>query len=81
MQPDWDEKPSFPEEVHIHKEHMISEPLEPSPMPGDTRVFGDDFYPINSKLEKADVDASIKLPMNEKENSTRENNVAMIKVV
>ncbi|PNX58059.1 kinesin-like protein Klp10A-like [Trifolium pratense] len=50
-------------------------------MPGDTRVFGDDFYPINSKLEKADVDASIKLPMNEKENSTRENNVAMIKVV
>ncbi|MCI31650.1 kinesin motor catalytic domain protein, partial [Trifolium medium] len=51
-------------------------------MPGDTRVFGDDFYPINSKLEKeADVDASINLPMNEKENSTRENNVAKIKVV
>jgi kinesin family protein 2/24 len=61
---------------------MISEPFEPSPMPGDTRVFGDDFYPINSKLEKeADVDASINLPMNEKENSTRENNVAKIKVV
>ncbi|PNY14619.1 kinesin 13A, partial [Trifolium pratense] len=70
------------DDTELLSEHMISEPLEPSPMPGDTRVFGDDFYPINSKLEKeADVDASINLPMNEKENSTRENNVAKIKVV
>lgn len=62
---------------------MISEPFEPSPIiPGDTRGFEDDFYPTNSKLEKeADVDASIYLPVNEKENSTRENNVAKIKVV
>lgn len=52
-------------------------------MPEDTRVFEDDFNPINSKLEsrEADVDASTSLPMNEKEYSTRENNVAKIKVV
>lgn len=51
-------------------------------MPGVARVFEDDFDPINSKLEReADIDASISLPMNEKENSTRENNVAKIKVV
>lgn len=51
-------------------------------MPGVSRVFEDDFDPINSKLEReADIDASISLPMNEKENSTRENNVAKIKVV
>ena len=52
-------------------------------MPGDTRVIEDDFSPINSKQERgeADADASISLPMNEKENSTRENNVAKIKVV
>lgn len=64
-------------------QHVISEPFEPSPfMPGDTRVFEDDFNPIDSKLEReADADASISLPMNEKENSTRENNVAKIKVV
>jgi kinesin family member 2/24 len=62
---------------------MISDSFEQSSIiPGDTRVFEDDFYPINSKLEKeAEVDTSFSLPMNEKENSTRENNVAKIKVV
>jgi len=52
-------------------------------MPGDARVFEDDFNPINCKLEsgEADADASISLPMNEKEYSTRENNVAKIRVV
>ncbi|CAL5184383.1 unnamed protein product [Lathyrus oleraceus] len=71
------------DDIGLLSEHMISEPFEPSPIiPGDTRAFEDDFYPTNSKLEKeADVDASIYLPMNEKENSTRENNVAKIKVV
>lgn len=61
-------------------QHAISESFEPSPiMPG---AFEDDIYPINSKLEReADADSSIYLPMNEKENSTRENNVAKIKVV
>lgn len=71
------------DDTELLSEHMISESFEQSPIiPGDTRVFEDDFYPINSKLEKeAEVDASISLPMNEKENSTRENNVAKIKVV
>ncbi|KAL5097988.1 hypothetical protein RYX36_002315 [Vicia faba] len=71
------------DDTGLLSEHMISEPFEPSPIiPGDTRTFEDDFYPTNSKLEKeADVDASINLPVNEKENSTRENNVAKIKVV
>lgn len=46
-------------------------------MPGDNRVLEDDFNPINSRLERgeADADASMSLP------STRENNVAKIKVV
>ncbi|KAH1209124.1 Kinesin-like protein KIN-13A [Glycine max] len=68
------------DDTELLSEHVVSEPFEPSPfMPGDTRVFEDDFDPINSKLEsgEADTDASISLPMN----STRENNVAKIKVV
>lgn len=52
-------------------------------MPGDARVFEDDFYPINNKLEsgEADADTSISVPINEKEYSTRENSVAKIRVV
>ncbi|KAJ1407654.1 P-loop containing nucleoside triphosphate hydrolase [Sesbania bispinosa] len=71
------------DDTELLSEHVISEPFEPSPfMAGDTRAFEDDFNPINSKLEReVDADASISLPMNEKENSTRENNVAKIKVV
>ncbi|XP_004487846.1 kinesin-like protein KIN-13A [Cicer arietinum] len=68
------------DDTELLSEHAISESFEPSPiMPG---AFEDDIYPINSKLEReADADSSIYLPMNEKENSTRENNVAKIKVV
>ncbi|XP_061370541.1 kinesin-like protein KIN-13A [Gastrolobium bilobum] len=72
------------DDTELLSEHVISEPFEPSPfMPGDAIVFEDDFDPINSRLEggEADADASISLPLNEKENSTRENNVAKIKVV
>ncbi|KAL5140980.1 Kinesin-like protein KIN-13A [Glycine soja] len=68
------------DDTELLSEHVVSEAFEPSPfMHGDTRVFEDDFNPINSKLEsgEADTDASISLPMN----STRENNVAKIKVV
>ena len=52
-------------------------------MPGGTRVLEDDFNPISSKQERgeADADASLFVPANEKENNTRENNVAKIKVV
>ncbi|KAK7354815.1 hypothetical protein VNO80_20314 [Phaseolus coccineus] len=72
------------DDTELLSEHVVSEPFEPSPfMPGDARVFEDDFNPINCKLEsgEADADASISLPMNEKEYSTRENNVAKIRVV
>jgi len=52
-------------------------------MPGGTRGFVDDFNSISRKQERgeADSDASLFLPTNEKENNTRENNVAKIKVV
>ncbi|KAF7837814.1 kinesin-like protein KIN-13A [Senna tora] len=71
------------DDTELLSEHVISEPSELSPfMPGGSRVFEDDFNPINSKQEReADIDTSISLPMNEKENTTRENNVAKIKVV
>ncbi|KAK7363570.1 hypothetical protein VNO77_05717 [Canavalia gladiata] len=72
------------DDTELLSEHVTSEPFEPSPfMPGGPRVFEDDFNPISSKQERgeADADASVFLSMNEKENSTRENNVAKIKVV
>ena len=51
-------------------------------MPGVTEVFDDDFNVMTSRQERgqADVDPSVGLP-SEKESSTRENNVAKIKVV
>lgn len=61
----------------------MSEPFEISPfMPAVTEAFDNDFNVMNSRLERgqADTDASFGLP-SEKENSTRENNVAKIKVV
>ncbi|TKY54159.1 Kinesin-13A protein [Spatholobus suberectus] len=73
------------DDTELLSEHVISEPFEPSPfMPGGARVFEDDFNPISRKQEReADADASVFLPTNEKENNTttRENNVAKIKVV
>ncbi|MED6130296.1 Kinesin-like protein KIN-13A [Stylosanthes scabra] len=72
------------DDTELLSEHVISDPFEPSPfMPGGTRVFEDDLNPISSNQERgeADADASSFLPVNEKENSTRENNVAKIKVV
>ncbi|KAL1334826.1 hypothetical protein HN51_063781 [Arachis hypogaea] len=72
------------DDTELLSEHVISEPFEPSPfMAGGTRVFEDELNPITSNQERgeADADASSFLPVNEKENSTRENNVAKIKVV
>ncbi|KAK4256614.1 hypothetical protein QN277_006317 [Acacia crassicarpa] len=72
------------DDTELLSEHVTSEPFEPSPfMPGSARVFEESFDLINSKQERgeADVDASVSLPMNEKDNSTRENSVAKIRVV
>ncbi|XP_028751672.1 kinesin-like protein KIN-13A [Neltuma alba] len=69
------------DDTELLSEHVISEPFEPSTfMPGDTRAFEDDFDQINGN-QYGEADASIPLPMKEKENNARENNVAKIKVV
>jgi kinesin family protein 2/24 len=65
-------------------QQVISEPFEPSAfIPGGTREFEDDFNSVSFKQGggEAITDASHFLPVNEKENNTRENNVAKIKVV
>lgn len=51
-------------------------------MPGGAKVFDDEFNVagIGQQGGRPDVDASFPLPANEKE-STKENNVAKIKVV
>ena len=67
----------------FHNQHVISEPFEPSPfMPGGPRTFDDDFgVTSGGQLRgQSDADASVPLPINEKE-TTKENNVAKIKVV
>ncbi|MED6210282.1 Kinesin-like protein KIN-13A [Stylosanthes scabra] len=72
------------DDTELLSEEVLADSFEPSPLlPGDTRTFQGDFYPVNSKLERgeADFDASISLPMNESDNITREHNVAKIKVV
>lgn len=62
-------------------QHAISEPFDTSPfLPGGTGAFEDDFNQINNNQD-GEADASIPLPMKEKENNARENNVAKIKVV
>lgn len=71
------------DDTELLSEHVISEPFEISPfMPAGTEAFDNDFNVMNSRLERGqtDTDASFGLP-SEKENSTRENNVAKIKVV
>ena len=71
------------DDTKLLSEHVISEPFEPSPFLHEGKAFEDEFNLINNKQdrEEAEADASIVLPVNEKENSTRENNVAKIKVV
>ncbi|KAK6930169.1 Kinesin motor domain [Dillenia turbinata] len=72
------------DDTELLSEHVISEePFEPSPfMPGAPKVFDDDFNFVTDGQQKAqtDLDVSVGVPANEKEN-TRENNVAKIKVV
>ncbi|XWS08597.1 hypothetical protein CRYUN_Cryun40dG0015500 [Craigia yunnanensis] len=73
------------DDTELLSEHVISEPFETSPfMPGVNKAFENEFNVITSqqKKEQSDADASASLfSANEKEISTRENNVAKIKVV
>ena len=78
----------FPLEINfdlIYLQHVISEPFDPSPfMPGVNKAFENEFNVTTSRQQKeqSDADASASLfSANEKEISTRENNVAKIKVV
>lgn len=52
-------------------------------MPAVNKAFDSDFDVLNSLPQKSqiDSDASTSVPGSEKENNTRENNVAKIKVV
>uniref|UniRef100_A0A2P2MHZ4 Kinesin-like protein n=2 Tax=Rhizophora mucronata TaxID=61149 RepID=A0A2P2MHZ4_RHIMU len=72
------------DDTELLSEHVISEPFEPSPfMPGFSKGGEDGFDVITGREqnEQADTDASIPVPTSEKESSTRETNVAKIKVV
>ncbi|MBA0830945.1 hypothetical protein Goarm_015439 [Gossypium armourianum] len=73
------------DDTELLSEHVISEPFEPSPfMPGVNKSFESEFNVTSSRQQKeqsnADASASSFIA-NEKEISTRENNVAKIKVV
>ncbi|XVF28310.1 hypothetical protein REPUB_Repub15cG0018600 [Reevesia pubescens] len=73
------------DDTELLSEHVISEPFEPSPfMPGVNKAFENEINMATSRQQKeqSDADASASLfSANEKEISTRENNVAKIKVV
>ncbi|GFP83466.1 kinesin-13a [Phtheirospermum japonicum] len=72
------------DDTELLSDHVISEPFEPSPfMPAVTKAFEGDFDGIANRQQRGqtDVEAPAGLPANEKESSTRENNVAKIKVV
>ncbi|KAL3508105.1 hypothetical protein ACH5RR_033487 [Cinchona calisaya] len=72
------------DDTELLSEHVISEPFEPSPfMPAVTKAFDGDFEVTTRQHEKGQVDADAPsgILANEKDSSTRENNVAKIKVV
>ncbi|XP_065863658.1 kinesin-like protein KIN-13A [Euphorbia lathyris] len=73
------------DDTELLSEHVMTEPFEPSPfMPGGSlKGFDNDFNMTSSRQqrEQNDTDPSIPSTTAEKENSTRENNVAKIRVV
>ncbi|KAF8401476.1 hypothetical protein HHK36_012415 [Tetracentron sinense] len=70
------------DDTELLSEHVMSEPFEPSSfMPAVTRGFDNDFKSMASKQQRGQTDSSIGLPYNEKESSTKESNLAKIKVV
>ncbi|XP_074292267.1 kinesin-like protein KIN-13A [Silene latifolia] len=78
------------DDTELLSEHVISDPFEPSPfIPGSTASLDDDnneeTYVVNTRKQRgqgpADADASSGLMTFEKETSSKENNVAKIRVV
>ncbi|KAI4372490.1 hypothetical protein MLD38_010712 [Melastoma candidum] len=72
------------DDTEFLSEHVTNEPFEQSPfVAAGPRVFENDFDLLNDpqRGQQTDVDTSGTLRTNERETSTRENNVAKIKVV
>ena len=65
-------------------QHVIPEPFDPSPlMPGVAKGIENDFNVTRNRQQREQTDADLSVPFatSEKENNSKENNVAKIKVV
>ncbi|XP_074292269.1 kinesin-like protein KIN-13A [Silene latifolia] len=76
------------DDTELLSEHIISEPFEPSPfMPGSTAAYDNDSneesYPINTRNQRGQwpSDAAAEVMVVGKETSSKENNVAKLRVV
>ncbi|CAH9129780.1 unnamed protein product [Cuscuta epithymum] len=70
------------DDTDLLSDNVNSELFEPSPfMPAVNKVLYGDFDVPSSLEQKAHIDSDAGVPGNEKETTTRENNVAKIKVV
>ncbi|KAJ6769429.1 KINESIN-LIKE PROTEIN [Salix koriyanagi] len=72
------------DDTELLSEHVIPEPFDPSPlMPGVAKGLENDFNVTRSRQhrEQTDADLPVPFPTSEKESSSKENNVAKIKVV
>ncbi|GER33344.1 kinesin motor family protein [Striga asiatica] len=72
------------DDTELLSDHVISEPFEPSPfMPAVSKAFESNFDEVANRQQRGQTDTETPAgsSANEKENSTRENNVAKIKVV
>ncbi|KAF8017225.1 hypothetical protein BT93_H2424 [Corymbia citriodora subsp. variegata] len=72
------------DDTELLSEHVIDEPFEPSPfLTSGPRAFENDLNLRTDTQQRGQMDAetSVSFPTNEKENTTKENNVAKIKVV
>ncbi|KAG6428128.1 hypothetical protein SASPL_112377 [Salvia splendens] len=71
------------DDTELLSDHVIPEPFDPSPfMPAVTKAFETDAVGLANRQQRGQMDAEAPVgSFNEKELSTRENNVAKIKVV
>ncbi|KAG6431184.1 hypothetical protein SASPL_109261 [Salvia splendens] len=71
------------DDTELLSDHVIPEPFDPSPfMPAVTKAFETDIVGVANRQQRGQMDAEAPIgSFNEKELSTRENNVAKIKVV